>query len=103
MNLLENPRFSKSNLWIFLGLLALAGIVSVIFAQQVATGWVALGERINISRRDLNQAEIAVLVGTGIWGLLVVWVALTNYLNPAYIRIQDYFTEGKRSPTIILV
>lgn len=40
----------------------LLGAGSVILAQQVLTGWIAFGERINVSRRNINFIESLVVV-----------------------------------------
>jgi hypothetical protein len=54
------------------------GAVGILLAEQVLTGWLALGERANISRRHINTVEwLAVLLGVVIaaialrtaWGL----------------------------------
>lgn len=57
-------------------LLIVLGIFTLVFAEQLITGWLALGERLNISRRDLNLTEIVVIVGAGLWGLFSLWTAL---------------------------
>jgi ribose/xylose/arabinose/galactoside ABC-type transport system permease subunit len=56
-------------------LLFIVGIASLIVAEQVLTGWLALGERANILRSNKNIIEIVVIAGTAIWGLLALWTA----------------------------
>jgi ribose/xylose/arabinose/galactoside ABC-type transport system permease subunit len=57
-------------------LLGVIGFGSLILAEQVLTGWLPLGEHLNISRRDLNGIEwIAIILGV-VWGLLMVRTAL---------------------------
>jgi ribose/xylose/arabinose/galactoside ABC-type transport system permease subunit len=102
MQLLDNPRFSKNNLLLILGLLVVAGILSLVFAQQLVTGWIALGERINISRRDFNLLELGSMVGMTLWGLIVLWAAGSAFANSSAIRVQDYFHQGKRTPAALL-
>jgi ribose/xylose/arabinose/galactoside ABC-type transport system permease subunit len=51
-------------------LLGIFGILSFFLAEQVLTGWLALGERANISRRDLNAIEWLVVVGGIVWGIV---------------------------------
>jgi len=58
-------------------LLALAGLFALLLAQQIAAGWLALGERINIPRTDFNLTEILVMVIAGVWGLFTLFSALT--------------------------
>ena len=40
----------------------LLGLGTLLMAQQVLAGWVALGERVNVSRRDINFIELLVVV-----------------------------------------
>lgn len=51
-------------------LLVVIGLGSLLISEQVLTGWLALGERTNISRRDINILESIVLICTAVWGLL---------------------------------
>lgn len=102
MKLLENPRFSRTNLTLVLGLLVLAGLLSLLFAEQIITGWTALGDRVNISRRDLNSLELTTTIGMGLWGLVVLWAAGSVLANSNAMRIQDYFQQGRRTPAVVL-
>ncbi len=40
----------------------LLGLGALFMAQQILAGWVALGERVNVSRRDINFIELLVVV-----------------------------------------
>jgi ribose/xylose/arabinose/galactoside ABC-type transport system permease subunit len=57
-------------------LLFIVAAISLLLCQQIATGWIALGERANISRADYNGIEIAAIIGTAIWGVLALATAL---------------------------
>ncbi len=79
-------------------LLSLAtGFVSLLLAEQVAAGWMVFGERINISRRDFNQTEIAVIVGGVLIGLLALWTAL-QFLIQQQQSVRAYFDDNKPMP-----
>jgi ribose/xylose/arabinose/galactoside ABC-type transport system permease subunit len=58
--------------WITIAVLAVIGIGSLILSEQIATGWLALGERTNISRRDLNPIEWITIIGGVLWGAIVL-------------------------------
>jgi len=58
-------------------LLLLVGAFSLLISEQIATGWIALGERANINRREFNGIEIAALIGTALWGLLALATAFS--------------------------
>ncbi len=49
-----------------------AGLAGLLLAEQVLTGWLAFGERANISRRDINFGEILAIIA----GLLFATIAL---------------------------
>lgn len=53
-------------------LLTVIGLGSLLIAEQVATGWLALGERVNISRRDINWIELSVIIGGLLWGVVTL-------------------------------
>ena len=40
----------------------LLGLGTLLMAQQILAGWVALGEQVNVSRRDINFIELLVVV-----------------------------------------
>lgn len=79
-------------------LLVIVGVASLIIAEQVATGWLALGERINISRRDLNLLELVVIAGTFIWGLICLWTALGFITHETKPSVRRYFEDGVAMP-----
>lgn len=75
-------------------LLVIVGIASLIIAEQVATGWLALGERANISRRNLNPIELIVIFGCVVWGLVALRTAWGFIRQPSLPNMTDYF-EGR--------
>lgn len=78
-------------------LLALAGLLALLLAQQIAAGWLALGERINIPRTDFNLTEILVMVIAGVWGLFTLFSALT--LPDRDTGIRTYFDDNGPMPS----
>jgi ribose/xylose/arabinose/galactoside ABC-type transport system permease subunit len=58
---------------IYMFVLAFLGFL---VAEQIITGWLALGERINISRRDINFIEWSVIIGSSLFGLAALRTAL---------------------------
>ncbi len=82
-------------------MLLLAAITSFLLAALVAFGWLALGERANISRREFNPFEIAVIVGGIFWGLLSL-LTLRASANTASKPVASYFeSRGSFSLPII--
>jgi ribose/xylose/arabinose/galactoside ABC-type transport system permease subunit len=79
-------------------LILLAGVLSLLIAQQVATGWLALGERLNISRREFNLLELVTIVSGALWGLFALWTALGMLTQRAEVTVRDYFDEGGAMP-----
>ncbi|MBL8164594.1 MAG: ABC transporter permease [Anaerolineae bacterium] len=79
-------------------LVLLAGVLSLLFAQQVATGWLALGERLNISRRDFNLLELVTIASGALWGVFALWTALGMLTQRAEVTVRDYFDEGGPMP-----
>ncbi|KXK22028.1 MAG: hypothetical protein UZ15_CFX003001147 [Chloroflexi bacterium OLB15] len=71
-------------------MLIIAGILGLVIAEQFAAGWLALGERANISRRDLNVLEIVLLVTSAIWGLLCLYTAIGLIRHPSTPSYSDY-------------
>ncbi len=86
-------------------MLIIAGILGLVIAEQFATGWLALGERANISRRDLNVLEIVLLVTSAIWGLLCLYTAIGLIRHPSTPSYSDYLEHrvGKTSPGVLLM
>jgi len=85
-------------------LLVVVGIASLIIAEQVATGWLALGERANISRRDINPIEITVIIGTALWGLIALRTAFGFFRHPGVPSMRDFFAgnDGHIAPGVLL-
>jgi ribose/xylose/arabinose/galactoside ABC-type transport system permease subunit len=79
-------------------LLVLLGFFTLIFAEQLITGWLALGERLNISRRDFNITEIIVIVAAGLWGLFSLWTALGLARDGGRTALRRYYDEGGPMP-----
>ncbi len=83
-------------------ILALAiGLISLLLAEQVAAGWIAFGDRINISRRDFNMTEIIIIAGGVLIGLLALWTAL-QFLIQQNQSVRAYFDENKSMPPGLL-
>lgn len=62
-------------------LMLVMGIFALIFAEQIATGWIALGERVGISRRDINLIEWGAIIGSLLFSLAsfrTVWGIYTR-------------------------
>jgi hypothetical protein len=72
-------------------LLILLGIFTLLFAEQLITGWLALGDRLDISRRDLNLTEIILIVMAGLWGLFSLWTALGLMRAGGRTGLRRYF------------
>lgn len=85
-------------------LLIIVGIASLIIAEQVATGWLALGERANIPRSNLNAIEIAVIIGTAIWGMIALRTAFGFLRHPSIPSMRDFIdgTDGHLAPGVSL-
>jgi len=97
-------------------LLGMIGIVSLLIAEQIFTGWLPLGERVNMSRRDINALEWFVLIGSTAWGLVALrtvwgflvrdrrawawgqWVILINALIGLIILMSGLFDISKIIP-----
>jgi ribose/xylose/arabinose/galactoside ABC-type transport system permease subunit len=79
-------------------LLILLGIFTLLFAEQLISGWLALGERLNVSRRDLNMTEIILIAGAGLWGLFSLWTALGLMRDGGRTPLKQYYDEGGRMP-----
>lgn len=90
-------RFSNSIL------LLLIALISLLFAEQIITGWVALGERLNISRRDFNVTEMAVIaLGVG-WGLFSLWMAARSLVaNSESTGTRRFFSGEAPMPSGLL-
>jgi ribose/xylose/arabinose/galactoside ABC-type transport system permease subunit len=71
----ENHATMPPGVWLTLAVLVIVGVLMLFIAEQLATGWLPLGDRINISRRDLNWLEWAAMLGTAFWGVLTLFTA----------------------------
>jgi ribose/xylose/arabinose/galactoside ABC-type transport system permease subunit len=69
----ENHAVMPPGVWLTLAVLVIVGVLMLFIAEQIATGWLPLGDRVNISRRDLNWLEWGVLLGTAFWGLVTLY------------------------------
>jgi ribose/xylose/arabinose/galactoside ABC-type transport system permease subunit len=78
------------------GILALTGVLALLLAQQVATGWLALGERANIPRSNLNFVEVLIIVVGGLWGLLMLRSAWGLWRQKSNFTLRGYL-EGRES------
>lgn len=64
--------------------LLLLGVAGLALAEQLITGWIALGERANISRRDINFVEALAIVLAIVFGaaaLRTAWSLLRRDLS----------------------
>jgi ribose/xylose/arabinose/galactoside ABC-type transport system permease subunit len=78
-------------------LLILAGVIALLLAEQIATGWLPLGERVNLLRTDFNLTEILVIAIAGAWGLFTLVSALT--LKDHDTGIRAFFDDNAPMPT----
>jgi ribose/xylose/arabinose/galactoside ABC-type transport system permease subunit len=85
-------------------LLVIVGLASLVIAEQVVTGWLALGERANILRSNKNAIEILVIVGATLWGLLTLWTAFNFLRGTEFPTTVEYFTrrDVAMSPGVLL-
>lgn len=78
-------------------LLVLVGLLALIFAEQLLSGWLALGDRLNISRREYNVTEIIVMAVSAFWGVLALWAA-AGLLRDRGPRLRHYFEDEGSLP-----
>lgn len=64
----EDQNVKSTGVTLTLILMVAMGVAALIFAEQIITGWVALGERADISRRDINPIEIITIIGCLLFG-----------------------------------
>jgi ribose/xylose/arabinose/galactoside ABC-type transport system permease subunit len=76
-------------------LLVIVAAISFLLAQQIAAGWIALGERANISRREFNPIEIAAMAGAVLWGVLALTTAIT-FVRGRIVGMKTVLTERLR-------
>lgn len=96
--LLRNSKFTATIL-----LLVVTGLLSLLFSEQIITGWLAFGDRANISRRDLNLIELLLAAGGIVWGLLSLYTAWGFLRHPATPSMEDYLggRVSLRSPGVL--
>jgi ribose/xylose/arabinose/galactoside ABC-type transport system permease subunit len=84
-------------------LLLVVSFLSFFFAEQILTGWLPLGDRLNLSRRDFNPVEIAAVVGAIVWGLITLRVAWGFFRHEQMPSIRSYFSEAAPMPAGVLL
>lgn len=84
-------------------LLLVVSLASFIVAEQIITGWLALAERINISRRDYNAIEVVAIIVAVIWGLITLRTAWGFLRQEAMPSVRSYFEERAPMPPGILL
>ena len=84
-------------------LLLVVSFLSFFFAEQILTGWLPLGDRLNLSRRDFNAVEIAAAIGAIGWGLITLRVAWGFFRHEQMPTIRSYFMESAAMPSGILL
>lgn len=62
-----------------IGVILGAGLAGLLLAEQVLTGWVALGERANVSRRDVNFLEWLTIVAGLLFAVIAIQTAWGLY------------------------
>ena len=99
----EDYRATSNFTWTLI-LLAIVGIASLILAEQLITGWLALGERANISRRDINVIELVSIVGCVIWALVTLRTAWGFWRHENFVSMDVYFSDrhSRRAPGVFL-
>lgn len=75
-------------------LLMLTAVLCLLLAQQVLTGWLALGERLNISRRDYNLLEFAVITLGFLWGVFSLWTTF-SFIRSGSTQSMHRFFDGE--------
>jgi ribose/xylose/arabinose/galactoside ABC-type transport system permease subunit len=84
-------------------LMLAVAILSFLFAEQILAGWLPLGERLNMSRRDLNPLEIAAVVSGVLWGLIALYSAWGFLRQATMPSIRSYFSDGVAMPPGVLL
>ena len=99
----ENYRDTSNFTWTLI-LLVLVGVASLILGEQLITGWLALGERANISRRDINVIELVSIVGCVVWALVTLRTAWGFLRHENFVSMDVYFsdTHSRRAPGVFL-
>src|SRR5690606_30167558 len=81
-------------------LLLLAAFLSLLIFEQVATGWLTFGERVNISRRDFNTTELIVMAASALWGVFALLTALRVAFNGTG-SVRRYFDREGGMPASV--
>lgn len=99
----ENYRETSSFTWTVI-LLVIVGVASFILCEQMITGWLALGERVNISRRDINVIEIAAIIASAIWTVVTLGTAWNFLRHTDFVSMDVYFSDkhSRRAPGVFL-
>jgi ribose/xylose/arabinose/galactoside ABC-type transport system permease subunit len=84
-------------------LLIVLGIASFFLTEQILTGWLPLGERINISRRDISLIEIGAGLAMVVWGVIVLRTAWGFLRHEKFASAEDYFENRAAMPPGILL
>jgi ribose/xylose/arabinose/galactoside ABC-type transport system permease subunit len=94
----------SSQTFVTIILLLIVGIASLVIAEQVLTGWLALGERANISRRNWNPIELTVMIGCFFWGIASLYTAWGFWRHPSAPSLRDYFErkDTQTAPGVML-
>jgi ribose/xylose/arabinose/galactoside ABC-type transport system permease subunit len=99
----ENYRDTSNFTWTLI-LLILVGVASLILGEQLITGWLALGERANISRRDINVIEVVSIIGCVAWTLVTLRTAWGFLRHEHFVSMDLYFSDkhSRRAPGVFL-
>ncbi len=84
-------------------LLLVISLASFVIAEQIIAGWLPLGERVNISRRDINLTEILAAAGAIAWGLVTLRTAWGFIRHERTPSIKGYFSENNPMPPGVLL
>jgi ribose/xylose/arabinose/galactoside ABC-type transport system permease subunit len=82
-------------------LLALLGLFCLLVFEQVVSGWLVFGERINISRRDYNSIELIVMALGVVWGIFSLGTALRLALKSSH-GVRGFFDGESGMPAGVL-
>lgn len=99
----NSQRNTSRNSTVNIILLLIVSLASFIVAEQIITGWLALAERINISRRDYNAIEIAAIIMAVTWGLITLRTAWGFLRQEAMPSVRSYFEDRVSMPPGILL
>lgn len=81
---------------LYAAIMGLLGVAYIAVTLLILTGWIALGERANISRRDINFNEWAVAIGAALLGLgalRTTWgLYLREHISWAWLQWMAFIT-----------